>query len=269
MAATLYPGCKTFKERMRYGAQVGGIMLQLCCSATAEISAHCQGGPTGLGFDFAVLDQEHGIGGEEAMIAQLTALAGSPVCVPIVRIAASETVRFQRALDAGACGVIVSNINGAAAAQAAVYAMRYPPDGDRGIARMTRATSYGRDMTEYLDAANSRLVLMAQIESVAAVAAAGDIAAVDGVDVLFVAPTDLGVALAGTPIPFDDPRLAAVRQAVALSARAAGKRAGIYVSTAEQVADVRDEGFSVICLGSDLHAVSAGIRSYAVALRPT
>ena len=269
MAATLYPGARTFKERMRHGAQVGGIMLQLGCAATAEIAAHCQGGPSGLGFDFAVLDQEHGLGGEEAVAAQLTALAGSPACVPIVRLAASEPARYKRALDAGACGVLVPNVDSVAMARAAVRSMRYPPAGDRGIARTTRATNYGRDMTEYLDAADSRLVLMVQVESAAAVAAAGDIAAVDGVDVLFVTPTDLGVALAGAPIPFDDPRLAAVRQAVALSARAAGKRAGILVSTADQVSEVREEGYSVICLGSDMHAVAAGIRGYAAALRPT
>jgi 4-hydroxy-2-oxoheptanedioate aldolase len=200
---------------------------------------------------------------------QLTALAGAPSCVPIVRVTDNDPARFKRALDMGACGVMVPLVNSAAEARAAVRAMRYPPAGDRGVARTTRATLFGRDMTEYYDTAAARLVLMVQIETAAGVAAAGDIAAVDGVDVLFVGPTDLGVALAGAPIPFDDARLAAVRQAVALSARAAGKRAGILCSTPEHVAVVREEGFSVVMIGSDMSAAAVGVRGFAAALRPT
>ena len=121
-------------------------------------------------------------------------------------------------------------------------------------------------MDAYFHEANTKLVLMVQIETTASVAAAAAIAAVDGVDVLFVGPTDLGLALAGVPVPFDDYRLVSARQAVAAAARAAGKAAGILCMKPEHVAIVRAEGFSVLMLGSDIGIVAAGLRANAAVL---
>lgn len=111
-------------------------------------------------------------------------------------------------------------------------------------------------------------MLLAQIETLAGVANVAAIAAVEGVDALFVGPTDLGACIAGgKPVPFDDPRLVAARRAVAAAARAAGKAAGILCMAPEHVPVVRAEGFSVVMLGSDLGAAAAGIRGFAAALR--
>lgn len=258
MAATMYPATPAFKQRVLALERVGGIFLQLGSAATAEIAARS-------GVDFLVLDQEHGLGGEDATLAQLVACAGTRAC-PVVRVAANEAPRFKRCLDAGAVGVMVPYVDDAAAAAAAVAAMRYPPRGVRGMARVTRATNFGADFEEYFASCDARLVLMAQIETTAAVAAAAAIAAVDGVDVLFVGPTDLGTSIAGRPLPFDDERLVAARRAVAAAARAAGKAAGILCMLPEQVAAVEAEGFTVIMLGSDMGAAAAGLRGYAAAL---
>jgi 4-hydroxy-2-oxoheptanedioate aldolase len=259
MASSLYPSAATFKQRVLAGEQVSGLFIQLGSAVTTEIAARA-------GFDFLVLDQEHGLGGEDTTLAQLTACAGTHAC-PVVRVAANEAPRFKRALDAGAVGVMVPYVEGAAAAQLAVDAMRYPPRGVRGVARGTRATNYGADSASYWDACDKTLVLMAQIETAASVEAAEAIAAIDGVDVLFVGPTDLGTSLAGRPIPFDDERLVAARQRVANAARAAGKKAGILAMAPEHVALVRAEGFTVVMLGSDMGAAAAGIRAFAAALK--
>jgi 2-keto-3-deoxy-L-rhamnonate aldolase RhmA len=260
MASSMYPSCATFKPRVLARAQVKGLFVQLGSAATAELAARA-------GFDFVVLDQEHGLGGEDVLLQQLVALAGS-ACFPVVRLAWHEAARFKRALDLGACGIMVPYVDSAEQAAAAAAAMRYPPHGGvRGVAKTTRATNFGAAFDEYWDHALERLLLVVQIETAAGVEAADAIARVDGVDCLFVGPTDLGVSIAGgKPIPFDDARLVAARRRVAEACRAAGKAAGILCGLPEQVAVVREEGFTFVALGSDMGAAAAGIRAFAAAL---
>jgi len=260
MAVSMYPACATFKPRVLAGAQAKGLFVQLGSAATAELAARA-------GFDFVVLDQEHGLGGEDVLLAQLTALAGT-ACFPVVRLAWHEAARFKRALDLGACGVMIPLVDSAEQAAAAAAAMRYPPHGGvRGVAKTTRATNFGAAFDEYWEHAVERLLLVCQIETAAGVEAAGAIAAVDGVDVLFVGPTDLSVSLGGgKPLAFDDARLVAARRRVAAACKAAGKAAGILCALAEQVATVRAEGYSFVALGSDMGAAAAGIRAFAAGL---
>ena len=256
----MYPACVAFKPSVLARAQVKGLFVQLGSAATAELAARA-------GLDFVVLDQEHGLGGEDVLLQQLVALAGTN-CFPVVRLAWHEAARFKRALDLGACGVMVPYVDTAEQAAAAAAAMRYPPHGGvRGVAKTTRATNFGASFDEYWDNADARLLLAVQIETAAGVEAAEAIARVDGVDVLFVGPTDLGVSISdGKPVPFDDARLVAARQRVAAACRAAGKAAGILCALPEQVALVRAEGFSFVALGSDMGAAAAGIRAFAAAL---
>ena len=184
----MYPSCATFKPRVQSGAQTKGVFIQMGSAATAELAARA-------GFDYVVLDQEHGLGGEDVLLSQLVALSGTP-CFPIVRVAWHEAARFKRALDLGACGVMVPYVDTAEQAAAAAAAMRYPPHGGvRGVAKTTRATNFGAAFDEYWTHAVERLLLVVQIETCAGVDAAEAIARVDGVDVLFVGPTDLSVAI--------------------------------------------------------------------------
>jgi len=260
MASSMYPSCTTFKPSVLARTQVKGLFVQLGSSATAELAARA-------GFDFVVLDQEHGLGSEDVLLQQLVALAGT-ACFPIVRIAWHEAARFKRALDLGACGIMVPYVDSAEQAEAAAAAIRYPPHGGvRGVAKTTRATNFGASFEEYWDNAVARLLLAVQIETAAGVEAAEAIARVDGVDCLFVGPTDLSVSVGnGKPLAFDDARLVAARQRVAAACRAAGKAAGILCALPEQVAVVRTEGFTFVALGSDMAAAATGIRAFAAAL---
>jgi len=259
MSALMYPGSVRAKARLLARAPFSGVFCQLGSAATVEVAARA-------GFDCVLLDQEHGLGGEDATLAQLVAVAGTP-CVPIVRLAVNEAHLFKRALDLGATGIMVPMVEDAAGAARAVAAMHYPPRGVRGLAKTTRATGFGASFDEYFEHAWSRLLLLVQVESARGVAAAADIAAVEGVDCLFVGPTDLGCSLAaGAPLPFDDARLVAARRTVAGAARAAGKAAGILCATPAQVDTVRGEGFTVVFLGSDMAAAAAGLRDFARAL---
>jgi hypothetical protein len=107
-----------------------------------------------------MLDQEHGLGGEDVLLQQLVALAGS-ACFPVVRLAWHEAARFKRALDLGACGIMVPYVDSAEQASAAAAAMRYPPHGGvRGVAKTTRATNFGAAFDEDWDHAVERLLLV-------------------------------------------------------------------------------------------------------------
>jgi 4-hydroxy-2-oxoheptanedioate aldolase len=249
---------ETFRARILAGEWLAGAFVNLGSSLTAEIAGRS-------GFDWLLIDHEHGPGGEETLLHQLQAVASTPA-LAVVRIAQNDTVRFKRALDLGAAGVMVPYVNSAAEAQAAVAAVRYPPRGIRGVAKSTRAALFGQEFDTYYAKAHERLVTMAQIETPEAVEQAAAIAAVDGVDVLFVGPVDLTTHY-GVPGKFDDPRFVAARQAVAAAARRAGKAAGILTLAPEHIPLVRSEGYTVVTFGSDGGTVASGLRQCAAALR--
>ncbi|MET7400328.1 aldolase/citrate lyase family protein, partial [Dactylosporangium sp. NPDC005572] len=164
------------------------------------------------GFDFVVVDLEHApLDLETAYRAIGT--AGHLGVAPIVRIPTLEAGIVQRVLDAGAEGVMVPHVDSVADAAAAVRAVRFPPLGARGVGATSRAGAWGAlDRAEYLRYGQEEVVLIAQIESAAAVAAAGAVAAVAGVDALLVGAADLSTSEGTTE---DDPRVAAlVAQAV-------------------------------------------------------
>ncbi len=247
-----------FRARVLAREWVVGTWLNLGSPVTAELA-----GLTGL--DWVVLDHEHGPGGEETMLHQLQAVAGTPT-VPIVRIAANETPRFKRALDLGAQGIMVPFVNTAAEAAAAVSALRYPPRGLRGVAKVQRAAGYGTDFEEYYLHAHEWIVNIVQIETAQAVANLDAIAAVDGVDVLFVGPTDLTYGL-GIRDQFEHPLFLDAVQRVVAAAQKHGKAPGILVHNPALVPRCRDWGFTFVALGSDGGVVQKGLQQIAATLR--
>ncbi len=160
---------------------------------------------------------------------------------------------------------MIPYVNDAAEAKQAVAAVKYPPQGLRGVARSTRAAAFGVDFPEYLSVANQNTLVVAQIETPEAVAAAAEIAGVDGVDVLFVGPLDLSVNL-GWPDAFDAAQFdRAIDQVIAACDRH-GKTAGI-LSTPEAAADWIERGMRLVAVGSDSMALVNGLSSYLQAAR--
>ena len=139
-----------------------GTFLNLGSPITVEIAGLA-------GFDWILIDHEHGPGGQDTLLHQLHAASATPA-VPIVRIAANETPRFKRVLDMGALGVMVPWVSTVAEATSAVSAMRYPPHGIRGVAKFNRGAGFGGDFEEYYAHANERLLTVIQIETPEAVA---------------------------------------------------------------------------------------------------
>jgi len=249
-----------FRTKVLARQWVGGSFLNLGSAITAEIAGNS-------GYDWLLLDHEHGVGSEETLRQQLQG-AGCTPAVPIVRIAFNEIARFKRALDLGAHGVMVPWISTVKEAEAAVSAMRYPPLGVRGVAKFNRGAGFGTTFEEYYTNAHKWLTLAAQIETPEGVANAEAIAAVDGVDVLFVGPADLSYTM-GIRDQLTHPEFVDALKKVADAAHKHGKAAGILVQTQEMVEKCRDLGYTFMALGSDGGAVATGLKQNAAILKKT
>jgi 2-keto-3-deoxy-L-rhamnonate aldolase RhmA len=247
-----------FRHRVLAGEWLAGTFLNLGSPLTAEIAGRS-------GFDWLMLDQEHGPGSEETLLQQLHAVSASNAAT-IVRIANNEPARFKRVLDLGANGVMVPYVNNAEEARAAVASVRYPPHGLRGVSKFNRAAGFGQNFDDYYAHCHERLVTMAQIETPESLTQLDAIAGVDGVDVLFIGPLDLTTNM-GIQGQFENPRFIEARRAVATAARRAGKAAGILATAASQIPVLREEGFSVMAFGSDGGAVTAGLLQSLAAMR--
>lgn len=205
---------KNLRRRLHDGETLVGCFLNLGSSLTAEIMGRA-------GFDFAVIDLEHGSGTEADVLSQLQALEATDAGV-IVRVESHERQRAHRVLDLGAEGIMFPRVDSAPEAARAVAGLRYPPQGVRGVATANRACGFGTTHREYMEAAASTLLGVVQIESEAALASVDAIAAVDGADVLFVGPMDLTQSL-GILAQFDHPRYGEALETVSAAARRHGK----------------------------------------------
>jgi 4-hydroxy-2-oxoheptanedioate aldolase len=248
----------SFRARVLAREFLAGFWLNLGSPVTAEMAGLA-------GFDWVLLDHEHGPGSDTTILHQLQAVSATPAAC-LVRVAANEPPRFKRVLDAGAHGVMVPYVSTADDARAVVQAMRYPPRGMRGVAKLTRASEFGARFDEYAAHAHEWLVTLTQIETTDALDNAEAIAAVDGVDVLFVGPMDLTTSM-GIPGQYDDARFHDALGAVADAAREAGKAAGILLLDPANLPLVRELGYTVVALGSDGGAVQAGLRGSLEKLR--
>ena len=246
-----------FRRRLLDGETLSGGWLSLGSSIAAEISA-------GAGYDWLLFDLEHGTSEFSDLLHQLQAIRGFPVA-GVVRVPSIDPAVFKRVLDLGAHGVMIPQVHSVEDAIRCVSFARIPPLGIRGAAQTTRASCYGMHYEQYLKEANHSTILTAQIESRAGVASADAIAALDGIDALFIGPTDLGVDLG---VPSDaltgDFRNAVVT--VAEAARRNGKAAGVLVRNVEQARQYFELGFSFIALGSDRGSIGGGMRASAAAL---
>ncbi len=247
-----------FRQRVLAREYVCGTFLNLGSPITVEIAGLA-------GFDWLLIDHEHGPGGQDTLLHQLQAAAATPA-FPIVRIPLNETSRFKRVLDMGAFGVMVPFVNTAAEARAAVAAMRYPPHGIRGVAKFNRGAGFGGDFEDYYLHAHERLLTVIQIETPEAVANIDEIAAVDGADVIFVGPADLSYNM-GIRDQLDSPQFTDVLRKVSEAAKKNGKAAGVLVHINALVPKVRELGYTFVALGSDGGGVRAGLHGFVQVLK--
>jgi 4-hydroxy-2-oxoheptanedioate aldolase len=249
---------KNLRERVLHGENLLGTWLNIGSSLTAEIVGKA-------GFDWTLIDLEHGCGTEADVLHQVQALESTPAAA-VVRVESHARQRVHRMLDLGAHGIMFPRVNTVAEARDAVATMRYPPEGVRGMAIMNRACEFGATHKEYLAAANSTLLTIVQIETAEAVENVEAIAAVEGVDVLFIGPWDLSHSL-GITAQFDQPLFQEAIRRTAQAAAAQGKMAGILLQKPGDVDHYLTAGYRFLACGSDGGLVYNGARTLAGTLR--
>ena len=216
------------------------------------------------GLDFVVLDAEHAPFDRSA-ISACCAVARARDVPLLVRPAAATPEAVLSALDAGATGILAPHVVDAEGAAQLARSARFGPGG-RGFAGSSRWAGYGtQSMGDLLDRSAAETVVIAQIEDAEAVAAAGAIAATDGIDGLFLGPADLSVAYGQRDQSSD--ALARAMAQVGAAAREAGVAYWTWVPGADRAAEIAGHGFTGYCIASDHAWMLAGARAAAAALR--
>ncbi|CAH2602164.1 2-dehydro-3,6-dideoxy-6-sulfogluconate aldolase [Rhodovastum atsumiense] len=221
-----------------------------------------------VGFDYLVLDTEHVPVDQLDVGHILRALAGTPTREVLLRLPWNDAVAVKRALDAGAQSLMFPFIQTAEEARRAVAAARYPQDGNggtRGVAAVHRASRYGA-IGDYLRQANAQTCVVLQLETPEAVARMPEIAAVDGVDAIFIGPADLSANM-GHLGGITHPEVqAALRQAVQ-SCTALGKPCGIVGGNPDLVGTYLEWGYAFVAIASDMSMLLARAREQIAAVR--
>jgi 2-dehydro-3-deoxyglucarate aldolase len=248
---TAFPN--TFRRDILARRRLIGCWSALASPITTEI--------LGLaGFDWILLDGEHAPNDLGTFIPQLMALKGS-ASAPVVRPTWNDTVAIKRLLDGGFHNFLIPFVESEDEARRAVAATRYPPAGVRGVSVSQRNNLYGT-VPDYLATVNENICVLVQIESRAGVAAIDAIAAVDGIDGLFVGPSDLAAALGHLGNAGHPDVQAAIRHVFARAA-AAGKPSGILAPVEADARRYLDWGATFVAVGSDLglfRAATQGLR---------
>jgi len=209
------------------------------------------------GYDFVVLDMEHAPNDAPRTLGLLQAVAGTPASA-VVRLQWNDAVTVKQLLDFGAQSLMFPYIQNAEEARSAVAATRYPPDGIRGFAGMSRATRYG-GVADYPRKAAGGICVILQLETKKALANLEEIAAVPGVDCIFIGPGDLSadMGFVGQPGHADVQKVLA--DAAARCARL-GMPSGILAGNAAQARDYLSYGYSWVASGSDLGLMMSNAR---------
>ncbi|ARE41653.1 2,4-dihydroxyhept-2-ene-1,7-dioic acid aldolase [Rhodovulum sp. P5] len=242
-----------FKALLKEGRPQIGVWNAIPHSTVADMLAAC-------GFDWIVLDTEHGAMEVTDTLPALHAIDGYPEVSAVVRVAINDWVLIKRHLDQGAQTLMLPYVQSREEAEAAVQAIRYPPRGVRGVAGMTRSSRYGL-IGDYMARAEEELCLILQVETGQALDRLEDIATVDGVDGIFIGPADLSASL-GYPGQQRHPDVVAAIEGAIGRLKDVGVPSGILTL---------DEEFAHHCigLGTSFTAISvdmAALRNAATAL---
>jgi 4-hydroxy-2-oxoheptanedioate aldolase len=246
-----------FKQALSKCERQVGLWSGLASPIAAEIIA-------GAGFDWIVIDGEHGPNDITSLLAQLQSMRGG-TAEPVFRLPWNDAVMFKRALDVGARSLLVPFVQDAEEARKAIAATRYPPLGIRGVSVAPRANDYGR-IKDYHRNARLDICVLVQLESRSALAQIEAIAAVDGVDGLFIGPSDLAADLGHLGNPKHPEVQAAIKDA-AQRIRATGKSAGILAGNVDDVESFFELGFNFTAAGSDVGLLARGAENVAARFR--
>ena len=240
------------KNRMLEDTPAYGVLHSLAHPHVAEM--------IGLsGFDFAVIDGEHGLGSESQHTACLQALAATPATA-VLRVPSRDTVAVRRALDIGAEGILVPDVRTENEAEKIARACFYPPRGDRGFSAGTlRAADYGFAVGDYVESEGRELLLCLMIESAEGVDNVFSIAAVDGVDVIQIGPFDLSYDL-GIPGQFDHPDFAAALERIEAGAQSAGKILGGMPLPGLPLDELLERGYRMLTMGADVPMLAGALK---------
>ncbi len=248
-----------FKHAILEGRQQIGLWCTLSSAFGLEVVADS-------GFDWLLLDTEHSPADVLTVLGQLQALSGHAVA-PVVRPASNDPVLIKRYLDIGVQTLLIPYVQNAGEARAAVAATRYPPEGIRGVSALTRATRFGR-VPGYGRRAAEEICVLVQVETEEALAEIEAIAAVDGVDGVFVGPGDLAASMGhigelGHPAVID-----AVTGAIARIS-AAGKPAGVLTADAALAWRCMELGSVFTAVGVDVGLLARATETLAASFRPS
>ncbi len=244
------------RDKLKAGKAVGCIQVLPSADVTEVLASS--------GIDMLMLDQEHGTGSLANVVDQLRALHGSGVAA-LVRVPSFDTAYVNRLQDAGADSILFPAVESAQQARELVQACHYPPSGSRGAGGGLRATRYDADMGYYARA-NDQVLVAVQIESAKGVAAAAEICAVDGVDLIVIGPRDLSASI-GKLGRFDDPEVKALFAEAERKVAASGVAMGTVVYPGSSIGGMFARGHSLVFCGTDVSFLARSARAGAEAAR--
>ncbi len=239
------------KAKLSEGLVSPGMFLLTGSTIAAEICSI-------FALDWVLVDVEASPTTDETTADIFRALTGTGT-LPLIRVRDKSRAGIEHALDLGARGVLVPKIESADEARQIVDACFYPPQGTRGI-NPVRASAYFSNVPSYLEHANECTLCMVQIETKCGIENASEIAAVPGIDLLFVGPGDLASAL-GQPGNVEGPEMERARRYIVEVCTKSGKHAGIFAYSGELAAQHLTEGFTFVALGNDVKFLGESIAS--------
>ena len=242
------PPQNRFKRRLRAGETLLGLWMSIPSPVTAEALGL-------IGYDWLLFDSEHApveIAGIQPLL-QASSAGNSALAA---RPAWNDKVLIKKMLDIGAQTLLIPFVQSAEEARAAVQAARYPPEGIRGVAGATRASRYGQ-VTGYLESANNEVCTLVQIETGTALAQLEKIAAVEGVDGVFIGPSDLSASMGYLGNPSVSEVQDALKQAPQ-RIRDAGSKPGILATAVEDARRYLDWGYQFVAISVDLGLLVKG-----------
>ena len=229
------------------------------CSGSPLVAEIC----AGSGLDWVLIDMEHSPNGLESVLGQLQAVAAYPV-TPVVRVPIGDIVTVKQVLDLGAQNLLVPMVSSPDEARAIVDAVRYPPRGRRGVGSALARSARWNRVEDYLANADDHVSLFVQIETSEGVDAAAAIAAVDGVDGVFVGPSDLAASM-GLLGQQTHPEVTAAALRAFDGVRSAGKPVGVNAFDPTVARSYMDAGASFVLVGADVALLARGSEALAAA----